>query len=266
VPHQGYGAPAPYAPNQRVNEAEAREQQLFLRDTDSGRLRAATVIETSFADLGLDSVPSTPPWTQAPFPSRGREPFRGSHGSYRGRPPVTPARYPEPLRSQCREPSRERGHYEYQGRDGPHGNYGNEGYDPSDQVYYQPPRRNDPSRSPAVGPYSGDPGQHWGQTYSSPLPTSPAASTSAADPSINPRAAADALPTSPSSSSLPPPPPPIGAPRPPNTASGRSNTPRSPKPTNQAALELAKVKWFLEGGSVTDIYIWRTPLTLSRSK
>jgi hypothetical protein len=73
--HQGYSAPAPYAPNQRVNEVEAREQQLFLRDTDSGRLRAATVIETSFADLGLDSVPSAPPWMQAPFPSRGREPF-----------------------------------------------------------------------------------------------------------------------------------------------------------------------------------------------
>jgi hypothetical protein len=66
---QGYGAPAPYTPNQRVNEAEAREWQLFLRDTDSGRLRAATVIKTSFADLGLDSVPSAPPWMQAPFPS-----------------------------------------------------------------------------------------------------------------------------------------------------------------------------------------------------
>jgi hypothetical protein len=102
---QGYGAPAPYAPNQRVNEAEAREQQLFLRDTDSGRLHAATVIETSFADWGLDSVPSAPPWTQALFPSRGREPFRGSRGSYRGRPPVTPARYPEPSRSQRCEPS-----------------------------------------------------------------------------------------------------------------------------------------------------------------
>jgi hypothetical protein len=91
VPCQGYGAPAPYAPNQRVNEAEARERQLFLRDTNLGQLHAATVIETLFADLGLDSVPSAPPWTQAPFPSRGREPFRGSHGSYRGRPPVTPA-------------------------------------------------------------------------------------------------------------------------------------------------------------------------------
>jgi hypothetical protein len=27
---QGYGAPAPYAPNQRVNEVEAQERQLFL--------------------------------------------------------------------------------------------------------------------------------------------------------------------------------------------------------------------------------------------
>jgi hypothetical protein len=46
---------------------------------------------------------------------------------------------------------------------------------------------------------------------------------------------------------------------------GAPTHPRSPEPTNQAALELAKVKWFLEGGSVTDIYIWRTPLTLSCS-
>jgi hypothetical protein len=30
VSHQGYSALAPYTPNQRVNEAEAREQQLFL--------------------------------------------------------------------------------------------------------------------------------------------------------------------------------------------------------------------------------------------
>jgi hypothetical protein len=33
VSRQGYRVPAPYAPNQRVNEAEAQEQQLFLRDT-----------------------------------------------------------------------------------------------------------------------------------------------------------------------------------------------------------------------------------------
>jgi hypothetical protein len=55
---------------------------------------------------------------------------------------------------------------------------------------------------------------------------------------------------------------PLALPTPPP---GAPTHPRSPEPTNQAALELAKVKWFLEGGSVTSIYIWRTPLTLSRS-
>jgi hypothetical protein len=41
---------------------------------------------------------------------------------------------------------------------------------------------------------------------------------------------------------------------------GAPTNPQSPKPTNQAALKLTKVKWFLEGGSVAGIYIWRTPL------
>jgi hypothetical protein len=46
---------------------------------------------------------------------------------------------------------------------------------------------------------------------------------------------------------------------------GAPTHPWSPKPTNQAALELVKVKWLLEGGSVTSIYIWRIPLTFSHS-
>jgi hypothetical protein len=46
---------------------------------------------------------------------------------------------------------------------------------------------------------------------------------------------------------------------------GTPTHPQSPEPINQAALELAKVKWLLEGGSVTGIYIWRIPLTFSCS-
>jgi hypothetical protein len=46
---------------------------------------------------------------------------------------------------------------------------------------------------------------------------------------------------------------------------GTPTHPWSPKPIHQAALELVKVKWLLEGGSVTGIYIWRIPLTFSCS-
>jgi hypothetical protein len=93
--------------------------------------------------------------------------------------------------------------------------------------------RNNPSHLPAVGPYSRDLSQHWDQTYSSPLPMSPAASTSAAELSINPHSAADASLASPSSSCLPP--PFAGASCLPNTASGCSNTflePQTNKPSS----------------------------------
>jgi hypothetical protein len=51
---------------------------MLLQDTDSGWLCMATIIEMSFADLGLDSVPAFPPWAQAP--SHGCWPYQGSHG------------------------------------------------------------------------------------------------------------------------------------------------------------------------------------------
>jgi hypothetical protein len=46
---------------------------------------------------------------------------------------------------------------------------------------------------------------------------------------------------------------------------GAPTHPQSPEPINQAALKLTKVKWLLEGGSVTGIDIWRIPLTFSHS-
>jgi hypothetical protein len=61
MPRQQYGMPVPYNPAPRVNEAVAQEQQTLLQDTDSGWLCPATIIETSFADLGLDSAPAFPP-------------------------------------------------------------------------------------------------------------------------------------------------------------------------------------------------------------
>jgi hypothetical protein len=84
MPCQQYGAPVPYNLAPRINEVAARERQTLLQDTDSGRLRTATIIETSFADLGLDSAPAFPPWAQAPYLTCGHRPYQGPGSSYRG--------------------------------------------------------------------------------------------------------------------------------------------------------------------------------------